>query len=125
MTCITNQKAFIVIQRLFSMADADLEAGLRSLRKSLQQIKALLSWEELKKSEAKQGQSQALVFNDSTETDLRNEYSFFLSTSVRMHSILNSNTADISKVKLERIKQQLSKIERQLYSLDLQRRRFS
>jgi len=106
------------------MVDADLEAGLRSLRKSLEQIKALLAWEQLKQSEARPGHPPMLALDNSLETDLRNEYSFFLFTSVQMHSILNSG-ADISKVKLQRIKQELAKIERQLYSLDLQRRRFS
>ena len=107
------------------MVDADLEAGLRSLRKSLEQIKALLAWEQLKQSEARPGHSPMLAFDNSVETDLRNEYSFFLFTSVQMHNILNSGTAGISKVKIQRIKQELEKIERQLYSLDLQHRKFS
>ena len=106
------------------MVEADLEAGLRSLRKSLEQIKALLAWEQLKQSETRPGHSPMLALDNSLETDLRNEYSFFLFTSVQMHSILNSD-GGISKVKLQRIKQELAKIERQLYSLDLQRRRFS
>lgn len=107
------------------MADADLEAGLRSLRKSHEQIKTLLAWEQLKQSEARLGHSPLLAFDNSVETDLRNEYSFFLFTSVHMHSILNSGAAGISRVKLQRIKQELAKIERRLYSLGLQRRRFS
>ena len=107
------------------MADADLEAGLRSLRKSLEQIKALLAWEQLKQSEARPGHSPMLAFDNSVETDLRNEYSFFLFTSAHMHSILNSGAAGISRVKLQCIKQELAKIERRLYSLGLQRRRFS
>ena len=107
------------------MVEADLEAGLRSLRKSLEQVKALLAWEQLKQSEARPGYSPILAFDSALETDLRNEYSFFLFTSVQMHSILNSSAAGISKVKFQRIKQELAKIERQLYSLDLQRRRFS
>jgi len=69
------------------MADADLEAGLKSLRKSLRQIKALLAFEQLKKSEAKPSQPPTFTLNDPTETDLRNEYSFFLFTSIQMHSI--------------------------------------
>jgi hypothetical protein len=107
------------------MAEMNLEAALRSLRKSLEQIKALLAWEQLKQSEARPGHSPMLAFDNSIETDLRNEYSFFLSTSVQMHSILNSGTAGISRVKLQRIKQELARIERQLFSLDLQQRRYS
>jgi len=37
------------------MAEADLEAGLKSLRKNLRQIKVLLAWEQLKQAEAKPG----------------------------------------------------------------------
>ena len=106
------------------MVEADLEAGLRRLRKSLEQIKALLAWEQLKQSEVRPGHSPVLAFDSSLETDRRNEYSFFLFTSVQMHSILNSG-AGISKVQLQHIKQELAKIEHQLYSLDLHRRRFS
>lgn len=107
------------------MVEADLEAGLRSLRKSLEQIKALLAWEQLKQSEARPGHPSLLALDNSLETDLRNEYSFFLFTSVQMHSVLNSGGIGTSKVKFQRIKQELARIEHQLYSLDLHRRRFS
>jgi len=73
------------------MVDIDLEAAVKKLKQSLRQIQALLAWEELKRSEAMPAQPQAFTLNDSTETDLRNEYSSFLSTSVRVHSILNDN----------------------------------
>ena len=95
---------------------------LKSLKKSLQQIKALLAWEELKHSEAKPDQPPAFTLSDSTETDLRNEYSCFLSTSVKMHSIINDCSANITKAKRQGIKVELSKIERQFYSLNLHQR---
>ncbi|MHC4309601.1 MAG: hypothetical protein ACYSSN_06625 [Planctomycetota bacterium] len=104
------------------MVDIDLEVGLKNLKESLQQMKALLAWEELKHSEAKPGQPPAFILNDPTETDLRNEYSFFLFTSVRMRSILNESTTDITKATLQRIKVELIKIERQFYSLNLHQR---
>lgn len=104
------------------MAEADLEAGLKSLQKSLRQIKALLAWEQLKQSEAKPGQPPVFTLNDTTETDLRNEYSFFLFTSIQMHSILNRGAVSISKAKRKHIKQNLAKIEQQLYNLNLPQR---
>ena len=104
------------------MAEADLEAGLRSLQKSLRQIKSLLAWEQLKQAEARPHQSPAFQIHDSAETDLRNEYSVFLFTSLQIHSILNDSTAKISPTKRQRIKEQLSKIERQLFGLNLPKR---
>ena len=104
------------------MAEADLEAGLKSLRESLRQIRALLAWEQLKQSEVRPGQPPTFTLMGSTQTDLRNEYSYFLFTSLEMHNILNSNTANISVGKRQRLKEQLAKIERQLYSLNLPQR---
>ena len=104
------------------MAEADLEAGLKSLRESLRQIRALLAWEQLKQSEALPDQPPAFQIHDSVETDLRNEYSFFLFTSVQMHTILNDSTIGIHKAKRQRTKEQLVKIEQQLYGLNLPQR---
>lgn len=104
------------------MEDVDLEAGLRSLRNSLQQMKALLAWEQLKESEARPGQPPAFQISDPTEADLRNEYSFFLSTSVQMHSILDDVSVTMHEADRQSIKRQLSKIEQQVYGLNLQQR---
>ncbi len=62
------------------MTEMDLQAGLRSLRTSLRQIKSLMAWEQLKQAEAKPGEPPTFQAYDPTETDLKNEYSFFLST---------------------------------------------
>lgn len=104
------------------MADADLEAGLKSLRKSLQQLKSLIAWEQLKQSEARPGQPLSFQIHDSVETDLRNEYSFFLFTSLQMHRILNRDTPGVSVTKQQHIKEELTKIERRLNSLNLSKR---
>jgi len=105
------------------MAEADLEAGLRSLRESLRQIKALLAWQELKQSELTPDHTPGFaLLQDSVGTDLRNEYSFFLFTAMQMHSVLNDNAAGLSGVRRQQVKQQLTKIESQLYSLNLQKR---
>jgi len=104
------------------MAQPDLQAGIRSLRESLRQIQALLAWQHLKQAETKPGQPSSFVLTDSVESDLRNEYSFFLFTSMQIHSVLNDNTAGLSNVRRQQVKQQLAKIESQLYSLNLQKR---
>ncbi len=104
------------------MAKVDLEAGLKSLRESLRQIKALLAWEQLKQAEAEPGQPPAFQINDPTERDLKNEYSHFLYISVQMHSILNDGAVSISEAKRQNLKLHLAKVERQVWGLNLHQR---
>lgn len=104
------------------MPDVDIDGGLKSLKQSLRRIKSLLAWEQLKHSEARAGAPPTFSLNDSIETDLRNEYSFFLFTSVQIHGILNSRLAGIPPAKCQDVKQKLVKIEQQLYSLNLPQR---
>jgi hypothetical protein len=105
------------------MAEPNLEAGLRSLRNSLEKMKTLLAWQELKQSELTPDHTPGFtLLQDSVGTDLRNEYSFFLFTSMQMHGVLNNSDAGLSNVRRQQVKQRLAKIESQLYSLNLQRR---
>jgi len=69
------------------MVKMNLEEALASLRNSLRQIKSLLAWERLKKSEKRPRRCVTFAMYDSTEADLRNEYSFFLSKSAEIHRI--------------------------------------
>jgi len=101
------------------MAEVDLQAGLRSLRDSLRQIKSLLAWKQLKQAEVRPSHPPAFQISDPTKTDLRNEYSFFLSTSLQMHSVLNDSSFAVSEADHQNIKRQLTKIEQQVYSLNL------
>ena len=122
MTSIIERKTYKPTSPDYLMTDVDLEEGLKNLRNSLQQMKALLAWEQLKQSEARPGQPPAFTIYDPTETDLKNEYSFFLSTSVQMHSILRDHSPNISEAKRRDINSQLIKIEQQFNSLSLHRR---
>ena len=103
------------------MQEINLEAGLRSLRESLNKIKSLLAWEQLKQAEVRPNQPPSFQIHDSVETDLRNEYSFFLFISFQMHSILKSNTS-LSETERQHIKKELAKTEQQLYGLNLPQR---
>ena len=114
-----NHKVFILVQLLFFMAEVDLQAGLRSLRASLRQIESLMAWEQLKQAEAKPGQPPAFQEYDPTETDLKNEYSSFLSTSVQIHSILNDSSSAIEEAELQSIKRQLKRIDQRAHALNL------
>ena len=104
------------------MEELDLDKVLRNLRDSLQEMKALLAWEQLKQSEVRPGQPPAFTIYDPTETDLKNEYSFFLSTLVQMHSNLKDHSLNISETKYQDINRQLTKIEQQFNSLNLHQR---
>jgi len=92
------------------------------LRQSLKQIRSLLAWEQLKQSETKPSRQFSFQIYDPIETDLRNEYSFFLSISVQLHSILNDNTLKLKETERQSIKMQLMKIEQQVHGLNLHQR---
>jgi len=104
------------------MESVDLQAGLRSLSESLGRIKDLLAWGQLKQSEAWPGQPPSFQIHDPTETDLRNEYSFFLSTSMQMHAIVNECHASIPAPAREVVRRTLVKLQQQVYQLNLHQR---
>ena len=104
------------------MAEVDVEAGLKSLRASLRQIKSLMAWMQLKQAEAGPGRPPRPQIRDPTETELRDEYSFFLSISVQMHHILGDASFDIDGADRQSIKKKLAKIERQFNNLNLYQR---
>jgi DNA-binding transcriptional MerR regulator len=101
------------------MTEPNLDAGLRNLRQSLRQIKALLAWQRLQETESRPHEPPGFTITDSVETDLRNEYSFFLATALQIHSIINDTSLTIPEAKRQNIKNQLVRIEQQLYSLNL------
>ena len=104
------------------METIDLQAGLRSLSQSLRRMKDLLAWGQLKEHEAKPGQPPSFQIYDPTETDLRNEYSFFLSTSIQIHTILNERDARIPEPAREAIREALATLEQHVYQLNLHQR---
>jgi hypothetical protein len=102
------------------MAEPDFEAGLRSLRNSLRQIRALLAWQQLQETESRPHEPPGFNLSDSSvETDLRNEYSFFLATALQIRGVLNDTSFTMPDEKRQSIKSQLARIEQQLYSLNL------
>lgn len=100
----------------------NLDEALASLRNSLKHIKSLLVWEQLKHGEAKVDEPPTFRIYDPTKTDLRNEYSFFLSKSIEIHRILNDGKTNLSKAKRQKAKRELARIEQEFHSLNLRRR---
>jgi len=85
-------------------------------------MKDLLAWASLKRAEARPGLPPPFQIQDPTETDLRNEYSFFLFTSVQIHALLDQGDASTSEAAREAIRKTLAQLEQQVYQLDLHRR---
>ena len=104
------------------MSEIDLKAGLRDLRKSLQQMKSLLAWEQLKQSEKKVGQPPAFEIYDPTETDLRNEFSFFLVSLADVQDFLDASQEGVSERNRQSYKRRLLKLEQEVHALHLHRR---
>jgi len=125
MTWMSERKVFILPLHQVSMSEADFQAGLRSLRESLRRIKALLAWQQLAEAESRPHELLGFRIADSVETDLRNEYSFFLATALQLHGILNDTSLTIPEAKRQNIRNQLAKIEQQLYSLNLSQKLFT
>jgi hypothetical protein len=104
------------------MEDIDLQAGLRSLNESLGRMKDLLAWGQLKQSEARPDQPPSFQIYDPTATDLRDEYSHFLSTSIQIHGILHEHGASILAPVREILRRKLAKLEQEARQLNLHRR---
>lgn len=85
-------------------------------------MKDLLAWGQLQQSEVRPGQPPSFQIPDPTETDLRNEYSFFLSTSRQIHALLNDRDASIPAPAREAIRKTLAKLEQEAHQLNLQQR---
>lgn len=100
----------------------DLQAGLQSLSQSLRRMKDLLAWASLKQSEARPGQPPSFQIYDPTVTDLRNEYSHFLSTSIQIRAILNEHDASIPAPMRETLQRRLAKLEQEAHQLNLRQR---
>jgi len=104
------------------MEDIDLQAGLKRLSQSLRQMKALLAWGQLKQSEAQPDQPPSFQIYDPTETDLRNEYSLFLSTSIQIRNALREHRASISEPAREMLRKKLAMLEQEAHQLNVCRR---
>lgn len=103
------------------MKDTDLQTGLRSLQDSLRRMKGLLAWGQLKQHEARPGEPPSFRMYDPTETDLRNEYSRFLSTSTEMHAVLHAHSASIPALR-ETLQRKLAELEQEAHQLNVNRR---
>lgn len=99
-----------------------MRAGLRGLRNSLDKMRSLLAWDQLRQSEMQNTQSVVTVMADPTEGDLRNEYSSFLFSLAQVRNLLHSGAAVLPSKVCEEIKLQLGKLYHELRRLNLEQR---
>lgn len=97
------------------MKEQDLQAAIVELKGILEDMKALLAWQKLKRFEAVQRSLSNLMFYDTTLTDLNNKYATFLLLASRIHAVVDNQK--IRQSKFEIIKKELTTIELQAFHL--------
>jgi hypothetical protein len=98
------------------MKRADHQILLHDLRESLDRIKALAAWHNLKKSE-QQGVPPAFLMHDPTPADISNEYSRMMGLSFQMHSVLT--VKKVRTIFVTRTRHEYSAIMKELNSLNI------
>ena len=102
------------------MEAVNIESALKKLQDTLEQIKGLLAWEDLKRSEAKPGQPPGFTVADTTQQDIQEQYSRFLAIRRQIHAVLNNPTSfSLSQIQQRTFRQELVNLEDQFKSLDL------
>ena len=105
------------------MTEENITARLKNLEDCLEKIKTLLAWQQLKQAESRPGEPPAFILADSTEGDLKNQYSWFTAKAVELHSLLNDpSRITLSKNNCSEFKRQLLNLETQVYQLNLGQR---
>jgi hypothetical protein len=85
-------------------------------------MKELLEWERLQRSEARPSQTHSFQMCDHTQTDLRNEYAFFLSTCLQMHALIGDCFLPLPEAERQSLARQLGRIEQEAHGLGLSQR---
>jgi hypothetical protein len=97
------------------MKESDVLRGLRSLSGSLQRLRALLAWVELIRTEKRPHQPPAFQISHDLESEIRNEYGYFIKTAMDIHDVLNK----VPKKNREPLQRRLMKIEGKMHRLNL------
>ena len=105
------------------MAQSNIQMQLTNLQDTLEELKGLLAWEELKRSEARPGVPPGFTIGDDMEQGIKNQYSRFLMTRLQLRSLLdNSDTSSLSKCKMATLRQRLIQTEKEFHCLSLHER---
>jgi hypothetical protein len=102
------------------MRKCDCKRGLQDLFESLNRIRALRAWEDLKRSERRPGDPPTLSSDSSLLVDLRNEYGFFIKTAMDIRQVLAGSPSRNSPEDKRRLwRQQLLSIETEVRQMNL------
>jgi len=105
------------------MMEKEIAAGLKQLHDCLEQIKGLLAWEQLKLQERRPDLPPGFYLADTTDDDIRHQYSIFLATALKIHRLLDdADQHRLSKKQRVLFPDQLFKLEFQLKMLGLTER---
>ena len=72
--------------------EVDLEGELFKLERSLEKVKTLSAWEDLKASEIPIGETPSFQFSDSNEMDIKIEKGYFFRKATQICMVLNSQS---------------------------------
>ena len=100
-------------------SEIEVQTDLHDLRADIEQMKALLAWTDLKKSEAVKNQEAFLRFDDPTQTDLSNAYSHYLATLGSLRDWLKVHWGRVQKSDHLYILKELAKTEGQVLAMTL------
>ena len=105
------------------MTEKEIKTGLKELDNCLEQIKGLLAWEQLKLQERRSDQPLGFYLADTTDEDIKNQYSLFLATALKIHRLFDeAEQHSLSKNQKAYFKDKLFKLEFQLKMLGLTER---
>ena len=100
------------------MAKPNIAEALRSLRRSLQNLKSLLEWSKLVREHRKPHQPPAFRVDRGLQQEMRTEYSFFIRTAMEVRQALQRGRPGDSETR-RRYQRRLKRLEEQFRKLEL------
>ena len=102
------------------MTEANLQSGLKYLKDTIEEIQALLAWEQLKLQERRPGDLPAFMPNEDIDGDLRNLYGAFLAGLEKVRDLLNpACLRRLTDAQKQGYRRQLAQLETQMHRLNL------
>ena len=102
------------------MAQSNAQMQLNNLQDTFKELKGLLAWEELKRSEVRPGDPPGFTIGNDIEQDIKNQYSRFLVTRMQVRNLLdNPDTSSLSESKRVMLRESLIQIEKEFHGLNL------
>jgi hypothetical protein len=102
------------------MRKPDPQILLGDMRNSLDRIKALTAWQQLKQSEQYPHQPPAFMMYDTTDTDLNNEYSRILVTCSQLQTFFIR--AKVPTITIVRTRREYLRMRQELNALNVPER---